>query len=201
MLLRIVVLVLGIALCPCAANAQDGAETQADKDTKVVGGWNILGVANAGYTALHVAEAVQKDVLKQNADGTYSIDPTHIELIRNTRYMLTPSVSTGILFWHQRNDDSKCGWGIGCNVVTLSQGASIKVAPAITFHVGKFGQHVYTGFILLPEDQARFPDNKKTIIVDSGQVPNLITKQTGSGPQFYFGVSLLGAAVVSFAGK
>ena len=155
--------------------------------------WVPHAFAQAGFCGLQSAEQIAKPYSALSANGIYVVDPTRVELKANYRYIVTPAISSGLIFWNQGR--GKTGGGIGIHAVYLNTGSDTRVAPAVTFHFGELENQIYAGLIFAALDRVEFPDGRRKIVVPSDAVPDYITHGTRGGLQFYAGIVILGKSI------
>jgi len=162
--------------------------------------------AGAGFAGLKVAEAIQQPAVTCDDENVCTPKDGFVDLKRNTRYVWQPVISSGVVFRFIMLDDKRGKGGdkngnddvmigLGAHMAFIPSGGGTRPLPAFTVHLGTRTTQVFGGFVLGSADDIKFPNNAEKITVPSDNIPDFVAKDSGSGPNFYFGVVLGGIAV------
>ena len=194
-------LVVAIVLCAAA----DAAEAQVTFVMEAAGGGGFVGVKVPNVIPQPLFRVDTAGIVTQRTDST--------RLVANSQFLWRPAVSTGIvgrLVFAEKDSVTarSLGVGLGFHMVALPGGAdaSIKLAPALTIHIGSRHIQMFGGLVFTANDKIRFPggggkDGDEIITVAGTDHDSFILKGFGQGPSVFLGLIIGGLSITDIGNE
>ena len=163
-----------------------------------------------GFVGIKVPNVISQPLFRIDTAGIVTQRTDSMRLVANSQFLWRPAVSTGIvarLVFADTVTAQSLGVGLGFHMVALPAGAdaSIRLAPALTVHVGSRHIQMFWGLVFTSNDKIRFPggagkDGDEIIAIGGTEPESFILKGFGSGPTGFLGL-IIGGLPISEIGN